>query len=49
VDFFCGTLVGWFILKIAVMCLRTRQEKLAYLGDMYCRRIENLDRDASCT
>jgi len=67
VDFFCCTLVGWFILEIAVMLvgcsgfsyalrgwyfpyvLRTRQEGLAYLGDMYCRRIDSQDWNASCT
>ena len=29
--------------------LQTRQEELAYLVDMYCCRIENLDRDTSCS
>jgi len=66
VDSFCSTLVGWFILVIAVMLVGcsgfsyalhgwyfpyvqwARQEELVYLGDMYCRRIENLDWDASC-
>jgi len=35
---------GWYFPDV----LRTRQGELAYLEDMYCRRIDSQDWNASC-
>jgi len=67
VDFFCGILVGWFILKIVVMLVGCSGLPIRCAGGTFhmyyglgrkswrtsrtCTavRIENLDRDASCS